>query len=190
MIGIRLLGNGQYFSYEDLSEDQQAIYDKLTGIIKKSEDIKNDEEMKSEDQYAQFLKTNIMDDATLREVVVEITRISDRQVEITNKINKALEQASKDLQKALTRHWAHTPILMFRKIKRELQIKPKAWWGYMNSWLDIVGRQADLFDQLSIIPFTVTVVAESGLTTQQLNSFISLSSKPLLLEMQEPLIRR
>lgn len=52
MIGIRLLGNGQYFSYEDLSEDQQAIYDKLTGIIKKSEDIKNDEEMKSEDQYA------------------------------------------------------------------------------------------------------------------------------------------
>lgn len=24
------------------------------------------------------------------------------------------------------------PIMMYRKFKTELQIKPKAWWGYMN----------------------------------------------------------
>lgn len=48
------------------------------------------------------------------------------------------------------------PILVFRKIKNELQVKPKAWWGYMNAWLDIAGRMSDLFDRTAAL-FTIYI---------------------------------
>jgi len=32
------------------------------------------------------------------------------------------------------------PIVLFKKMRPDLRIKPKAWWGYMNAWLDLVGR--------------------------------------------------